>query len=779
MAGLKESGQAVGAEVLTRLTGFAPPTVLQQAARLQTRQRLFNLTVTNVPGPQYPLYLLGRRMRAFFPRCRWRATPRWGSRSCPTRGRSTSACSPTTTPCQTSRALAADLDAAIAKLAVAAGVRPTRPAAGHRRLSRMRSLAASSPWGSRAVVVAVGALRRSARATRRRCAPARARPAQPDKGGRHLEGGERAPTPPASPPTSGPHRAELITRDRQELSDDEVLHALALGDVVLGLPRRAAAGGARGPAEDLAGRFDAELAAAGQSVVLVRRPGVGPVTGAAWRRLLRADGPDDPRLRAFAEHWLAGAAPVGARTPASRTAIVTRTSAHRRPLSSERSTSHTHVVRPRWRGGPGRGRVAVEDGAQEARLVGQPAAAVPARADRGALEASTRRSRRTRRRARGRRAAGGVRRRARAADLSRSAASSSQAVEAVEARASPGGSGWRPGRRGSGTMPHYAPRPDEPRRPRPRPARGRAARAAAGPLLRGARGAAGHLDRGGPGARARGARRLAPARSSTARSAATSPTTCSASRPTSAAHGHAAPARPSSATARELGRARSPSELGPRRAATALPELAGGRSGPAGARAESGRRRRRRSGRGGRARAAPTPPASRLASRGPSAGRRDAASRDRTRAGRRAPRPARARRAAPPRPPSAAAARAVTAAPAAAAAPGRQTPARARAASAALCSSPASPCCSSAVVVWLVTRDDDEDAARRATGRPRRTPRPRRPARRSPSSRSAVSGSKAEGQMQIFAADERRRSPSPSGPDVPGQRARARPTRSG
>jgi len=67
MAGLKESGQAVGAEVLTRLTGFAPPTVLAQAARLQSHQRVFNLTVTNVPGPQFPLYLLGRRLRALYP----------------------------------------------------------------------------------------------------------------------------------------------------------------------------------------------------------------------------------------------------------------------------------------------------------------------------------------------------------------------------------------------------------------------------------------------------------------------------------------------------------------------------------------------------------------------------------------------------------------------------------------------------------------------------------------------------------------------------------------
>jgi diacylglycerol O-acyltransferase len=64
---LKTSGQAVGAEVLTRLVDFAPPTILSQAARLQARQRLFNLVVTNVPGPQIPLYVLGRRMVSMYP----------------------------------------------------------------------------------------------------------------------------------------------------------------------------------------------------------------------------------------------------------------------------------------------------------------------------------------------------------------------------------------------------------------------------------------------------------------------------------------------------------------------------------------------------------------------------------------------------------------------------------------------------------------------------------------------------------------------------------------
>ncbi len=67
MGDLKGSGQAVGAEILTRITDFAPPTIASQAARLQPAQRFFNLVITNVPGPQFPLYLLGRRMVSIFP----------------------------------------------------------------------------------------------------------------------------------------------------------------------------------------------------------------------------------------------------------------------------------------------------------------------------------------------------------------------------------------------------------------------------------------------------------------------------------------------------------------------------------------------------------------------------------------------------------------------------------------------------------------------------------------------------------------------------------------
>ncbi len=67
MGDLKTSGQAVGAEILTKLTDFAPSTIASQAARLQPAQRFFNLVITNVPGPQFPLYVLGRKMESIFP----------------------------------------------------------------------------------------------------------------------------------------------------------------------------------------------------------------------------------------------------------------------------------------------------------------------------------------------------------------------------------------------------------------------------------------------------------------------------------------------------------------------------------------------------------------------------------------------------------------------------------------------------------------------------------------------------------------------------------------
>ncbi|MDQ1444691.1 MAG: diacylglycerol O-acyltransferase / wax synthase [Acidimicrobiaceae bacterium] len=69
MTGLKESKQAVAGEVLTSLTGFAPPQLLALGTRVFSRvqQRNVNTVTTNVPGPQYPLYAVGRRMLEAFP----------------------------------------------------------------------------------------------------------------------------------------------------------------------------------------------------------------------------------------------------------------------------------------------------------------------------------------------------------------------------------------------------------------------------------------------------------------------------------------------------------------------------------------------------------------------------------------------------------------------------------------------------------------------------------------------------------------------------------------
>ncbi len=71
MQNLKRSGQAVAAERLTALSGFAPAELLALAGRVasQVPQHAVNTVTTNVPGPQHPLFLCGRRMLEAFPWC--------------------------------------------------------------------------------------------------------------------------------------------------------------------------------------------------------------------------------------------------------------------------------------------------------------------------------------------------------------------------------------------------------------------------------------------------------------------------------------------------------------------------------------------------------------------------------------------------------------------------------------------------------------------------------------------------------------------------------------
>jgi WS/DGAT/MGAT family acyltransferase len=69
MRGHKESGESVGAQALVQMSGFAPPTIHSLGARVASSmtRRLFNLVVTNVPGPQFPLYAAGARMLSMHP----------------------------------------------------------------------------------------------------------------------------------------------------------------------------------------------------------------------------------------------------------------------------------------------------------------------------------------------------------------------------------------------------------------------------------------------------------------------------------------------------------------------------------------------------------------------------------------------------------------------------------------------------------------------------------------------------------------------------------------
>jgi WS/DGAT/MGAT family acyltransferase len=134
LGNLKASGQAVGAERLTQLAGFAVPTVLNQAARLQSRQRFFNLTVTNVPGPQFPLFMLGRKLRSFYPMVPLVLNTALGIAIMSYDGRLFFGLLGDYDAMDDIDEFASDLRAAIAELAAAAGV----PANGGRRSGRAR-----------------------------------------------------------------------------------------------------------------------------------------------------------------------------------------------------------------------------------------------------------------------------------------------------------------------------------------------------------------------------------------------------------------------------------------------------------------------------------------------------------------------------------------------------------------------------------------------------------------------------------------------------------------
>jgi hypothetical protein len=132
----------------------------------------------------------------------------------------------------------------------------------------------------------------------------------PDQGNAHLKPGQAPPRYDSEPPTSGPHRPAATDRNGAQLTDDQLLQALSVGDVVFmyGTPRPPA--GLTAVADGIApAAFSPALAATGQAVVLAYRPGTTGVIGLAWAHMVHVRSPTDPTLRSFGQYWLGRGAP--------------------------------------------------------------------------------------------------------------------------------------------------------------------------------------------------------------------------------------------------------------------------------------------------------------------------------------------------------------------------------------------------------------------------------------------------------------------------------------
>jgi hypothetical protein len=130
-----------------------------------------------------------------------------------------------------------------------------------------------------------------------------------DLGHAALRPGQPRPVYDSSPPTSGAHLTRAVTRAGAPLSDDQLLSALQVGDVVIlyGGPRPPA--GLEQFARSVAPPFTTELAATGDAVILAPRPRTAGIVALAWAHMLRVRRASDPLLREFVGFWLGRGAP--------------------------------------------------------------------------------------------------------------------------------------------------------------------------------------------------------------------------------------------------------------------------------------------------------------------------------------------------------------------------------------------------------------------------------------------------------------------------------------
>jgi hypothetical protein len=130
-----------------------------------------------------------------------------------------------------------------------------------------------------------------------------------DLGHAALSPGQPRPAYNSDPPTSGPHNPQPVTRDGATLTDDQVLEALQLGDVVIVYGTKQPPPGLTKLASTAAPPFTPALAATGDAVILARRPATSGLVALAWTHLLRVSSPSDPQLGQFVSFWLGRGAP--------------------------------------------------------------------------------------------------------------------------------------------------------------------------------------------------------------------------------------------------------------------------------------------------------------------------------------------------------------------------------------------------------------------------------------------------------------------------------------
>jgi hypothetical protein len=125
-----------------------------------------------------------------------------------------------------------------------------------------------------------------------------------DLGHAHLSPGQPRPAYNSDPPTSGAHIPEPILVNEAVINDDQLLEALEVGDVVVVYGTRKPPPGLQPLAHSLGGKFTPSLAAAGQAVVLAKRPGTFGVIALGWTRMLHVRSARNPLLRQFIEESL-------------------------------------------------------------------------------------------------------------------------------------------------------------------------------------------------------------------------------------------------------------------------------------------------------------------------------------------------------------------------------------------------------------------------------------------------------------------------------------------